>query len=190
MKEVARGDAAAFRILFDLHRNRVYAIGFKLFKSEALAEDAVQEIFLKLWLNKAELPQVDNFPAYLNTLTRHHLLNHLKRLAQAEKFAEQQKRNEQLAPASTSDVVEWNELQATLSKAISRLTPQQKKVYYMGKNDGLTYKEIAGRLQISRETVKTHMSEALRSVKTFLLQFDSTLGRLFLTAFWLLKIFF
>ena len=189
LERMAAGDHAAFRILFDEHRNRVYAIGLRLLKSEALAEDIVQEVFLKLWTNKKELPYISNFPAYLNTMTRHHLLNQLKRLAHAEKFASLQKQ-EATTPSTASEVLEWNELQVTLSKAMNRLTPQQKKVYHLGKAEGLSYEEIAGQLHISRETVKTHMAEALRSVKSYVRQSYPSLGRRMLTAFWLVKIFF
>lgn len=189
LERMAAGDHAAFRILFDEHRNRVYAIGLRLLKSEALAEDTVQEVFLKLWTNKKELPHISNFPAYLNTVTRHHLLNQLKRLAHAEKFVSLQKQ-QATTHSAASEVLEWNELQATLSKAMNRLTPQQKKVYHLGKAEGLSYEEIAGQLQISKETVKTHMAEALRSVKSYIRQSYPGLGRRLLTAFWLVKIFF
>ena len=189
LQRVAAGDPVAFRLLFDGHRNRIYAIGLKLLKSEELAEDAVQEVFLKLWTNKEALPHINNFPAYLNTVTRHHLLNQLKRLAHVEKFVSQQKR-EATANNAASEALEWSELQAALSRAMNRLTPQQKKVYHLGKAEGLSYEEIAGQMQISRETVKSHMADALRSVKTYLRQCYPSLGRRLLTAFLLVKLFF
>jgi len=69
----------------------------------------------------------------------------------------------------------YNELKKVLGEAVSRLSPQQKKVYELGKLEGKKYDEIAGILHISRETVKNHMSEALKSIKSFLLKHEGLL---------------
>jgi RNA polymerase sigma-70 factor (ECF subfamily) len=48
---------------------------------EETAEDVVQEVFIKLWMNKEKLPAIENFNAYLNTVTRNHIFNNLRKLA-------------------------------------------------------------------------------------------------------------
>jgi len=167
----AAGDPAAFRSIFDRHRDRVFSLSYKLLKRREPAEDAVQDIFTKLWLNRSELIKVDNFTAYLNTVTRNYLLNQLEKMAHTEKkliSLDKLALQQHLPPT----VIKLNEFNYALTKAMSRLTPQQKKVYYLGKVQGMTYDQIAEQLDISKETVKTHMSEAFRSVKAFLQKYE------------------
>lgn len=177
---IAKGDHAAFRFLFDRYSAHVYSISYKFLKSRPLAEDVVQEVFTKLWIKRNELHQLRDFNAYLNTITRNHLLNQLKKLAHAEKFLQYQKKQCLPENNTVATVIEMNELNHSIAKAMSRLTSQQRKVYYLGKIEGLSYEQIATHLQISKETVKTHMSEALRSIKTYLLQNNHTTANLFI----------
>lgn len=187
---LAEDDPSAFRILFDACSPKVYSIAYKFLKSQSLAEDVVQEVFAKLWIKKNELHQLRDFNAYLNTITHNHLFNQLKKLAHAEKFLQYQKQNNRQQDNSVAAVIELNELNYTIAKAMSRLSTQQKKVYHLGKIQGLSYEQIATQLQISKETVKTHMSEALRSIKTYLLQHDCTAAKFLIVFIGVLKIFF
>jgi RNA polymerase sigma-70 factor (ECF subfamily) len=170
LDHIAKGDHFAFRVLFDRYSNQVFCIAYKLLKSEALAEDAVQDVFMKLWVGKATSAEIRDCSAYINAITRNHVLNQLKRFSYAEQFAVHQNKYSNAVNHSVTPLIELNELNGTIAQAVSRLTPQQKRVYHLGKMEGQSYEQIAGRLQISKETVKTHMSEALRSVKTYLLQ--------------------
>ncbi|HWJ30290.1 MAG TPA: RNA polymerase sigma-70 factor [Flavisolibacter sp.] len=185
---LAKDDASAFRILFDRYNSKVYSIAYKFLKSSFLAEDVVQEVFTKLWIKKNELYQLRDFNAYLNTITRNHLLNQLKKLAHVEKFLLQQRNV--TYENSVASVIELNELNYTIAKAMNRLPPQQKKVYHLGKVQGLSYEQIADQLQISKETVKTHMSEALRSIKAYLIRNDHTIANLIVAFVLSTKFFF
>lgn len=168
---LAAGDPAAFRCIFDRYRDKVFSLSYKLLKRRDLAEDAVQDIFTKLWLKRSELGKVSDFTAYLNTVTRNYLLNQLVRMGHARKTM--LNLDKMPMPHSSSPaVIGLNEFNFALSRAMSHLTPQQKKVYYLGKVQGMTYDQIAEHLEISRETVKTHMSEAFQFVKAYLLRYE------------------
>lgn len=174
------GDRLAFRIIFERYRDKVFSLSYKLLKRRELAEDAVQDIFTKLWLGKNELCSVDNFSAYLNAVTRNYLLNQLEKMVRAEKKLIELNRMavQHHSPPAVNSVQEFN---YALARAMSQLTQQQKKVYYLGKVQGMTYDQIAEHLGISKETVKTHMSEAFRCVRAYLLKYEYGMEVLFLS---------
>jgi RNA polymerase sigma-70 factor (family 1) len=180
LRRVAEDDQFAFRSLFDHYRDLIYSIAYKVLKDEALAEDTVQEVFVKLWLNKKTLPQIQNLRAYINTVTRNYLYNYLKRLALAEKYLRKSAKQVDKPVHSEALKVEFNELRNHLDRIVRSLPPQQRKVYMLGKEEGLKYEEIADRLQISKETVKTHMSEALKTIKREFVQYNHLIGLPFL----------
>lgn len=167
LSRVAKGEEDAFRTLFTEYRHQVYQIARKLLQSEVRAEDALQEIFLKIWLNREKLPEIHSFSAWLNTITRNYLYNALRRLAYEEVFLQQSAqsghssdgREDILSPMAL------RELRELLQKIIATLTPQQRRVFELSRMQGLRHEEIAALLDISRETVKKHLGEALRIVR-------------------------
>ena len=167
LSRVAKGEEGAFRTLFTEYRHQVYQIARKLLQSEVRAEDALQEIFLKIWLNREKLPEIHSFSAYLNTITRNYLYNALRRLAYEEVFL-QQSAQSGYASDGSEDILSpmaLRELRELLQKIIATLTPQQRRVFELSRMEGLRHEEIATLLDISRETVKKHLGEALRIVR-------------------------
>ena len=171
--QVAEGNETAFRTLFDRHRDTIYSIAWRLTKENSAAEDVVQEVFIKLWVHKEKLPEINSLSAYINTLTRNHIFTQMRKLATEEAYLRELIATEKLS--ATPDAVLYNELKKVLGEAVAQLSPQQKKVYQLGKMEGKKYEEIADLLHISRETVKNHMSDALKSIKSFLLKHEGLL---------------
>ena len=65
LQRIAAGDQQAFSILFNTYWNNIYSVALVLSKSTAIAEDVVQEIFLKVWKKRAELAGIERFEDYL-----------------------------------------------------------------------------------------------------------------------------
>jgi RNA polymerase sigma-70 factor (family 1) len=163
---IAASDEQAFRHLFDTFSGKVYGFALKITRSKSLSEEIVQDVFMKIWINRESLEAIRSFPAYLFTLTRNHTFNTLKRIAieQAAKSAIGKKLSH--VNHDTEDAINFHESQQRLTQAINNLPPQQRLVYSLCHQEGLKYEEVAERLKISRLTVKTHMREALRSIKS------------------------
>lgn len=180
---VSKGDEGAFRQLYDLYRKKIYSIAFKLIRIESVAEDAVQEVFLRLWLHREKLTEINYFTSYLNIVTRNYILNALRKMAHEDAFlrnlvSESKRKKEEF------DVVVFNQLQNLINKAVDRLPPQQKKVYLLSRGENLSHEEIAHQLNISRSTVKGHLISALKFIKSYLLSHaDFLLLILFLSEF-------
>src|SRR5688500_15308210 len=82
---VSQGDSAAFNDLFHKFSPRVYGFALKLTHSQSTAEEIVQDVFMKVWINRNSLGKIDNFPAYLYTITRNLTFNVLKRISVEQK---------------------------------------------------------------------------------------------------------
>ncbi len=166
LAQIAAGDEHAFRILFNTYSSKIYGYALKLTRSVDLGEEVVQDVFMKIWINRSTIHEIQNIEAYLITLTRNHTFNALKRAAiEVAAKARLIKKLEE-AHHETEETVNFRESQMILNTAIDRLPPQQRLVYSLCHEQGLKYEEVAQRLKISRLTVKTHMQQALRTLKS------------------------
>ena len=167
LMSIANDDESAFHSLYHHYRNKVVTIAYKVLQSEPEVLDALQEIFLKIWIIRAKLPSIDNFNAYLNTITRNHLSNRLrKRLF--EEMALSAIVRDKISDGQEDDPILIRQLHDILHKAIRKLPLQQKRVFELSRLEGVKQNDIAAQLHISRETVKRHLSEAARNLRNML----------------------
>ena len=170
----------AFRILFDRYRNKVYKVAMLYVKSPALAADIVQDVFLKIWFQRRSMPSVNSLESWIFILTRNLTVNCLKKLAHECK-ARSNWIQEQAAVQDREDSgMQQNRLAGLLQQAIKELPGQQQKIYLMAREQHLSYESIATRLSLSPFTVKTHMSRALASIRSFMLRHGKEFLLLFL----------
>lgn len=176
LRRLSESDREAFARLFAVYHPKVNAFAYKLTHSEALAEEIVQDVFMKIWLNRESLAAVEHFQSYLYTIARNHTFNILKRLAREENaraaFGRELSQHHESEESSMQE-----ERQQLLNQAVDRLPPQQRLVYSLCHQKGLKYEEAARQLNISRLTVKAHMQQALRSIRS---HFSSTYSVLML----------
>ena len=161
----AAGNENAFREIYDNYRDKLYSYALKLTQKEAIAEEIVQDAFLKIWLNRSELTQVQKFDSYLYAIVRNQCLNCLKRLAHESLLLKELSYGmSELHNDNEESIVHRDYLQI-LNRAVQKLPPQQQLVYNLSRNSGLKYDEIASELNLSKNTVKAHLKKALSSIR-------------------------
>ena len=168
-------DDDSFKRLFDSYKNRLYGYVLAVAHSPYIAEEITQEIFIKLWLCRDILHQVDNLDGYIFTIARNKTLNHLRKAAYDVKLLREL---QGLATAEGNNVEERalvNEYDRLLRDALTLLSPQRRLVYQLSRDQGLNHEEIAHHLHLSRHTVKNHMVEALRFIRHYLGEHGSLL---------------
>jgi RNA polymerase sigma-70 factor (family 1) len=161
---IANGDEKAFGVVFKRYNDLLGSHIFRITNSHELAQEVVQDIFLKIWLNRTELIHIQNFKAYLYVLSKNHALNCLKRVAMERVIITNLSPKEDL---QQDEVAEENEKYLLFDEAIDQLPPQQRKVYLMSRHERLRYAEIASRLNISTETVKKYLQIATESISSY-----------------------
>ncbi len=165
---VAEGDERAFRQLFDHYWNKIYSVTLTLTKSAALSEEIVQDVFLKIWLKREQLPSVEKFDAFLFTVARNHIYNELRRKTMEQPFVEHLEQHFLESSALPEQVMLVKETKLLIDKAVQQLPEQQRAVFELSRNEGLDYNAIAEQLGISRSTVKNHMTKALQFLRQYL----------------------
>ncbi len=164
---IMQGNEKAFRIIFDHYRTKIYAYAMHLTESADLADEAVQDVFMKLWLNKERLQSVNDFASWLHTIARNTIFDVLKQMAK-EKKGKSKLVSIQSKDSDADTVLLDKENQQLLAEAIMLLTPQQQEVWRLSRQEGLKQEEIAQKLGISINTVKVHMVSALRIIRQYL----------------------
>jgi RNA polymerase sigma-70 factor (ECF subfamily) len=182
LSEIAAGDERAFKKLFDLYKERFYAVALKMTRSDEVAEDIVQDVFMNIWNKRETLVDIDNPSSYFFTAVYRRIYHHYRRIAQEKKLL-------QVVPPvkesvnTTDEIVLARESNRLIWQAISKLPPQQQRVFKLSKQEGLSREDVARQLQISPNTVRNHLADALKFIRTFLR--DSSLT--FLIQLWIFK---
>lgn len=154
---IAEGNETAFRKLFLDHHQLIATHIFRIIKSKQLTEEIVQDIFLKIWMVRETLAEIENFKAYLFIISRNHTLNVLRKIAKEQVRHKTWEKQSQPEPDSEPDSLPLS----LVDEAIEKLPARQRETYLLHRYHRLTYQEIADQLGISRETVKTHLKLAV-----------------------------
>lgn len=168
---VAAGDESAFAELFAAYHSKIYETGLMLTRSPEQAEELVQDVFLKIWLNREQLTQIQDFPSYLFIMARNRAYFALRRTINFRRIVKE------LVPADardrhsieTEDQIIYNNYRELAEQAISRLPARQQEVYRLSKLQGLKREEVAERLQIQPATVKEHLAKAIKNIRAYLM---------------------
>lgn len=172
--QIKKGDKIAFKKLYEQYHKQLFFIAKKYLKDEQLAEDAVQDIFVKVWNSRATLDQNKSVKSYLFTILKNHLLNKIRRKSIRHKVLEYYKKNIQNKMVSTPiDDLLYEEYKELFARAIEKLTPSQREVVKMKMIQKYTNEKIASIRNVSVNTVKTQYYLGSKFVKEYLKKYGN-----------------
>lgn len=162
LEAMKKGSHSAFEMLFDKYWERLYAYAYKIYADTKVCEDIVQEVYISLWERKLDL-QVSYLEGYLFKAVKYQVVKHVKKL----QFTEEQLLVLTDTPFSSSpeSILEYSELELQLESQIAQLPSKCKEVFLLSRQEKLTNQEIATQLKLSKRTVETHISNALKILK-------------------------
>jgi RNA polymerase sigma-70 factor (family 1) len=171
-------DPFGFEAIFHSYKGRVYSYVLAIVKSGENAEEVTQEVFIKLWLCREMLEQVDNLDAFVFVIARNKALDHLRKAAYDVRLLNALKGYQSEGVSDVDELMTAKDYQVMVAQAVRALSPQRKKVYELSRVEGLNHEEIADRLKLSRNTVKNHLVEALRLIRQHLYKTGGITGLL------------
>lgn len=163
--DLANDDKLAFDQLYHMYYPRLFYYSRSFLKLDDGIDDILQEVFVKLWMNRKNIRQPETFNAFLYTITKNTLLNEIRSRLKSEEFQHKHFNRAVAEEFITQNTVEYADLKQHLDQFIQQLPEKRRKVYQLSREDGLTNAEIAEQLGISVKTVEDHMTHALRFLK-------------------------
>ena len=166
LEQASSGNEEAFATLFHAYKNKLYGYLFRLTNSNEITEDLIQDIFLKLWKDKSELSSIAQFDSYLFRMAKNQAINAFKSIARETLLYAEYIQTQNIENNTTDNTVQFNETQRILNQIVETLPPQQKLVFQLSREKQLKHDEIAQLLNLSPNTVKNHLIQALNTIKS------------------------
>lgn len=157
-----------FDYLFEQYKKRIYIYVLKIVKSSFAAEEITQEIFIKLWLFRDRLSEINNLDGFVFKIVRNHTLNHLRKVAYDDRLLKEILAFTTLEQNNIDEKIIATDYQLLVQQALDCLSPQRRLVYELSRKKGLNHEEIASQLDLSKNTVKNHIGSALKHIQNYL----------------------
>jgi RNA polymerase sigma-70 factor (family 1) len=166
VKNLKKGDILAFNELFGYYARRLYHFSFRYLRSEPECEELVQEVFTRIWEKRSELKEDLSFRSYIFTIAFNIIRKHFRSHLQATQYIEQQVMQD--FELETAKKVDFNLLKSKLDDLVSKLPSRRKEIFTKSRFEGLSVKEIADEMNISKKTVENQLTEALKFIRNHL----------------------
>jgi RNA polymerase sigma-70 factor (ECF subfamily) len=168
IEKIVVGDEHAFSVLFFNYLPTLQSFAVKFSKSDEAAEEIIQEAFLRIWLNRDKLADVDNIKAYLYKYVSNECLSYLRKKLKEDKVIDRFREKQPNSSNVTSESIHLNEITRIINVAVEKLPSQRRKIYQLSRQEGKSIPEIAELLEVSPNTVKNALVIALKAIRTHL----------------------
>lgn len=166
------GNTDAFTEIFDRYNAPLYIHAFKRLQDREECRDLVQELLTTLWLKRDEISFTTTLSGYLYMSVRNRIFNLLSRKKVNKEYVSAIQYLSDQAKSNADHLVRQNQLAQIIDREIAALPPRTREIFELSRKGFMSHKEIAAQLNISEQTVKTTVNNALKILR-------STLGSVF-----------
>lgn len=159
------GDHKAFKELYAAYHQLLYGTAYKYLKSTTAAEDAVHEVFVKVWLHREELDPSQGVRNFLFKCLKFHVLNLIRDHKRSLSKQYELIYNASSEHRDAESTVIFNDYRKIVDHAINNLSAQKKKIFRLRSYEGLSNEEVARQLGLSINTVKFQYAQASKALK-------------------------
>ena len=163
-KNISTLNKSDFEEVFKTYFKPLTAFAYKFVKDTDEAKSIVHDVFMKLWEKRDDIDMSRSVKSYLFTSVNNRSLNFIrdhKKFTHEELIIE----NQHDKHWEIADELSALDIQKKVDNTLNKISPKAKEVFQMSRNEGLKYKEIAEKLNVSVKTVETHMSTALKELR-------------------------
>ena len=165
VKLLTEGDEVAFEKLYRLYGERLFAYLIKLLKSEDIACEVLQEVFIKVWHNRQHIDVKQSFRPYLFRIAENCAYDFFRKVARDKKLQEALIRNACKDYSPVEEDLLTKEKSYLLQEAIDALPPKRREVFQLVKIEQRSYEEVSHMLHVSVSTVNDHIVKATKSIR-------------------------
>ncbi len=163
---IQKDDRVAFYRLYERYGKRLYGFVLGFLKQEVDAEEIVQEVFIKIWESRNKIDVYSSFEAYIFTIAYNATISLLRKRIIENRYLEHLKSVQLENSPEIIEEIQFQELNKKVKSLLNQLTPRQKEIFLLSREEGLSHREIAEKLNISVLTVKKHIANTLSFLKS------------------------
>ena len=161
VEKLKEGDSFAFEVLFYKYRNKVKGFAQKMVPSQIDPEETVQEVFVKLWLKKEMINPEKDFQSYLFSIAKNLVLDHLKSAVNRKLYFVDEHFQQDLQSDESLEHTIPTDFEEQMLSLIEQIPERRREIFRLSRFEGMTYKQIAERLNITENTVDSQIRNAL-----------------------------
>jgi len=169
---IKKDDHDAYGIVFHKYYRPMTAYAFRFLNNMADSESIVQDVFLRLWQNRHDIMIASSLENYLFRSVKNHCINYIEHERIKTGYQAMVIRNEDDRSEYSEFFLEFG-LMKKIEAAIAALPQKRQEIFRLAREEGLKYREIADRLEISVKTVETQMTLALKQLRESLKAFKN-----------------
>lgn len=164
IKSLRKSDKKSFELIFYELHDDVYRFLVYMVKDIDVAEDLLQDVFLKLWDNRQTIKEEHSFKSFVITIANRLALNYLRHQNVVKKFYNDSTFNN-ISNQSPDFIMEEKELEKYFNTALNKMNFNTRTIFLLSRIENKKYTEIAEQLNISIKTVESHISKALLVIR-------------------------
>lgn len=168
VNRLKKGDESAFEHIYHYYKAPLYHFALRYLKDRTLAEDTLQEVFIKFWNNRQDLDANLSVRGFLFTCMKRHALNLIRTEQNRIKKAALASAENPLSANPVEEKIAFQESQSLVDQCIGTLSESKRKIFRLKVIEGYSHQEIAAMLDISEHTVRSQMSQSNKSMRKFL----------------------
>jgi len=164
ISELKSGNILAFNQIFELYSSKLFLFAKGYLKSVEDSEELVQEVFTKIWEKRDQLQSGYSFKSYVFTIAFNIIKKHFRQKSQFKKFETEELLLNDVTN-ETSQQIDYNSLKNHILELAESLPAKRREVFIKSRFEGLTNKEIAKELGLSKKTIENHLNLALKEIR-------------------------
>jgi len=169
LQQLQQGSEQAFTLLYDQYSKQIYRNILRLVKDQDIAQELLQDLFLKVWERREAIQVEGSFKSFLYKVSENLVYKHFRKIAQDNRLVEKLITSSAHLDTNIEDLIVSRETHDLLKKAIDNLSPQRKQIYIACKLEGKSHEEVSRELGISTSTINNQIVKANKAVKHFFL---------------------
>lgn len=161
LEKLKEGDTFAFEVLFYKYRNKIKGFATKLVPTQIDPDEIVQEVFVKIWLKKECIDPEKNFQSYLFSIAKNLVLDHLKSAVNRKLYFVEEHFQQDLISEEDAEIQFSADTEERMLSLIQQIPERRREIFCLSRFDGLSYKQIADKLNITENTVDSQIRNSL-----------------------------
>lgn len=165
VEKLRNGDSFAFEVLFYKYRNKVKGFAKKIIPAQIDPDEIVQEVFVRVWLKKETLNPEKEFQSFLFSVAKNLVIDQLKSAVNRRLYFVEAHFHQDLLIEDNPEKSVTDDMESQLLQLVEQLPERRREIFSLSRFEGLSYKQIAERLNITENTVDSQIRNALSFIR-------------------------